>query len=248
MEHLLRATAHAEARHFWFRGFRAFITPLVAHATSGRTDARILDCGCGTGANVELLSRFGRAYGLDLSEAGLRLGREAGRTRLVRASVTAVPFPSDAFDLVTSFDVLYSLQTQDEHSATAEMYRLIRPGGYILVNVAALEVLRGDHSVLSREVRRYSRPALHALLTSAGFIVERITYTNTTLFLPMAFVRAVQRLRGLSTESEAQTDITVPPAPINALLTGLLRLESLWLRHFDSPVGSSLLCLARKPA
>jgi SAM-dependent methyltransferase len=248
VEYLLRATAHAEAQHFWFRGFRAFITPLVARVTSGRTDVRILDCGCGTGANVELLGRFGRAYGFDLSEAGLRFGREAGRTRLVRASVTAVPFPSDAFDLVTSFDVLYSLQARDERLAAAEMYRLIRPGGYALVNVAALEMLRGDHSVLSREVRRYSRSTLRRLLTSAGFVVERITYTNTTLFLPMAVARAIQRLRGLSAESEAQADITVPPAPINAALTGLLRLESVWLRHFDSPVGSSLLCLARKPA
>jgi hypothetical protein len=109
-------------------------------------------------------------------------------------------------------------------------------------------MLRGDHSVLSREVRRYSRSTLRTLLTSAGFVVERITYTNTTLVLPMAVARAIQRLRGLSAESEAQADITVPPAPINAALTGLLRLESLWLRHFDSPVGSSLLCLARKPA
>jgi hypothetical protein len=128
------------------------------------------------------------------------------------------------------------------------MYRLIRPGGYALVNVAALEMLRGDHSVLSREVRRYSRGALRALLGSAGFTVERITYTNTMLFLPMALVRAVQRLRGVSNGREARREITVPPPPINAVLSGVLLLESLWVRHFDSPFGSSLLCLARKPA
>jgi ubiquinone/menaquinone biosynthesis C-methylase UbiE len=248
VEHLLRATAQAEARHFWFRGFRAFVTPLIRQATSGQPDARILDCGCGTGANLALLSRFGRACGFDLSEAGLRIGREGGRTRLARASVTAVPFPDATFDLVTSFDVLYSLQTPDELTAVAEMYRLIRPGGYALVNVAALELLRGDHSVLSREVRRYSRPALQALLTRAGFTIERITYTNATLFAPMALLRAAQRMRGLSSESEAQTDISVPPAPINAVLSGLLLLESVWLRRFNAPFGSSLLCLARKPA
>jgi SAM-dependent methyltransferase len=248
VEHLLRATAHAEARHFWFRGFRAFITPLVARATAGLPDARILDCGCGTGANLELLGCFGRAYGFDLSEAGLRFGLEAGRRRLARASVTAAPFGDDAFDLVTSFDVLYSLQTQDEQTAATEMYRLIRPGGYVLVNVAALELLRGDHSVLSREVRRYTRPALRRLLIDAGFAVERITYTNTALFLPMAGARAIQRWRGLSAESEAQTDIVVPPAPVNAVLGALLQLESLWIRRFNSPFGSSLLCLARKPA
>ena len=66
------------------------------------------------------------------------------------------------------------------------MYRLLRPGGYALVNVAAMEVLRGDHSVLSRERRRYSRADLRRRLEAAGFVVERITYTNATLFLPMA--------------------------------------------------------------
>jgi len=79
VEHLLRATARAEARHFWFRGFRYFVTPLLRQATRGLSAGRLLDCGCGTGANLELLGRFGRAYGFDLSEVGPRIGREAGR-------------------------------------------------------------------------------------------------------------------------------------------------------------------------
>jgi SAM-dependent methyltransferase len=247
VEHLLRATARAEARHFWFRGLRAFVTPLLQRAIGERRDARLVDCGCGTGANVDLLSRFGRAYGFDLSAVGLRLGREAGRTRLARATVTAAPFPSAAFDLVSSFDVLYSLEDGDERAAISEMYRLLRPGGYALVNVAAMEVLRGDHSVLSRERRRYSRADLRRRLEAAGFVVERITYTNVTLFLPMLLGRALQRRRGLKAEGETEQEIAVPPAPLNALLTAALRAESLWLRWLDEPFGSSLLCLARKP-
>ena len=247
MEHLLRATARAEARHFWFRGLRAFVTPLLQRAIGDRRDARLVVCGCGTGANVDLLSRFGRAYGFDLSAVGLRLGREAGRTRLARATVTAAPFPSAAFDLVSSFDVLYSLEDGDERAAISEMYRLLRPGGYALINVAAMEVLRGDHSVLSRERRRYSRADLRRRLEAAGFVVERITYTNATLFVPMVLGRALQRRRGLKAEGETEQEITVPPAPLNALLTAAVKAESLWLRWFDEPFGSSLLCLARKP-
>ena len=151
MEHLLRATAEAETRHFWFRGFRSFVTPLLDSAMSGQSDARLLDCGCGTGANLELLSRFGRAFGFDLSETGLRLGRQAGRMYLARASVDAAPFPAGRFDLVTSFDVLYSLDDTAERSAIAEMFRMLKPGGFVVINVAAMRALRGDHSVLSRE-------------------------------------------------------------------------------------------------
>ena len=247
MDRLLRATARAEARHFWFRGLRWFATPLIRHATRHRPNARILDCGCGTGANLQLLGRFGIPYGFDLSEVGLYIGRQLGRIRLVRASVTAAPFPSDGFDLVTSFDVLYSLQEQDERAAVAEMYRLTRQGGFVLINVAAMEKLRGDHSVLSREVRRYSRASLRRLVTDAGFEIVRLTYTNQVLFLPMLGVRALHRFRGLASEDAAQQEIAVPIAPINGLLSALVFLESLWLRRFDSPAGSSLLCLARKP-
>lgn len=247
MDQLLLATARAETRHFWFRGFRRFVTPLLRRATHGISDARLVDFGCGTGANLNLLGQFGRAYGFDLTFVGLRLGRQAGRTRLVQASVADAPLLTSAFDVVTSFDVLYGLPESVERAAVTEMFRVLKPGGYAVVNVAALDCLKGDHSVLGREVRRYNRQSLSRLLTGAGFHIERITYTNASLFLPMLLVRTYQRWRGLPEEAEAESDITVPPAPVNLLLTAVLHLETTWVRWFNNPVGSSLLCLARKP-
>jgi SAM-dependent methyltransferase len=251
VDHLLRATARAEATHFWFRGFRFFVAPLLKEATAGLPAPRLLDCGCGTGSNVDFLGQFGQAYGFDLAESGLEAGRELGRRRLARATVAAAPFPSGRFDVVTSFDVLYSLEADVEHCAVAEMFRMLRPGGALIVNVAAMDALRGNHSVLSHEVRRYSRAGLRRLLSDAGFTIERITYTNASLFLPMLALRTLQRARGLSASDAAgaaQQEIRVPPAPVNAALTLALRMESVWLSLGRSPFGSSLLCLARKPA
>src|SRR5439155_389410 len=148
MEQLLRATARAEARHFWFRGFRAFVLPLLRRATDHRPDLRLLDCGCGTGANVDLLGRFGRAYGFDRSAVGLRIGRDAGRTRLARADVTAIPCADASFDAVSSFDVLYSLEDRDERTAIAEMHRVLKAGCFEVVTGAATEMRSGDHSIL----------------------------------------------------------------------------------------------------
>jgi SAM-dependent methyltransferase len=247
VDELLRATARVEARHFWFRGFRWFVVPLVRRALDGRAPGRILDCGCGTGANLQMLAEFGTPYGFDLTEAGLYIGRQAGRRRLARASVAAAPFRSDSFDLVTSFDVLYSLPEPDEQAAIREMFRVTRPGGCVVINVAAMESLRGNHSIAGREVRRYTRATLAALVVGAGFTIERLTYTNAVLFGPLLALRTFERWRGLASEAEAVAQFAVPPKPVNGALTAAVFVESIWLRRLNMPFGSSLICIARKP-
>ena len=249
MDRLLEATARAERGHFWFRGFRRFVSPMLARAAAGRTRLRLLDCGCGTGANLrQLLEPHGDAWGFDLTWTGLRLARNAGLTRVAQASAAAVPFPSATFDIVTSFDVLYCLPDEIEREAVREMWRVLKPGGAAIINVAAMEVLRGNHSVLSAELRRYSRESLRALLEPAGFRIERMSYTNAAIFPLMLGVRGAQRAMGLAQESDAEGEITVPPAPVNAALSALLALEACLARAVPMPFGSSLLCLARKPA
>ena len=82
----------------------------------------------------------------------------------------------------------------------------------MIVNVAALSILRGNHSVFGAEVRRSTRRRLRRVLARAGFEVERLTYTNASLFPLMLAVRTVQRMTGLATPEEAGTDVVLPPA------------------------------------
>ena len=247
MDRLLEATHRAERQHFWFRGFRAFVRPLIDEALAGRQRPQILDCGCGTGANMLMLGAYGSTFGFDITWRGLELAHGYGRLRLAQASITQIPFVSDRFDLVTAFDVLYALSDEQEADAVAEAFRVLRPGGSLLINVAALTVLRGSHSVFGGEVRRSTRRRLRAVLSRGGFEIVRLTYTNFSLFPLMLAVRTAQRMIGLPTPEEAGVDIAVPPRPVNAALSSLLWLESRALRVVDMPVGSSLLCLARKP-
>jgi SAM-dependent methyltransferase len=244
MDRLLQATARAERDHFWFRGFRRFIEPLIADAARGVRPV-ILDCGCGTGHNLHMLRKYGRAYGIDLTWAGLQYARAQGERQVARASAAQLPFPDARFDLVTSFDVIYSLPDQVEREAIGEMFRVLKPGGRLILNVAALESLRGNHSVLSGEVRRYSKGDLRRRLEAAGFRVTHSTYTNLSILPMVAAVRLKQRLSGDHIES--QEEITIPAAPVNAALSALLAIEAAALRVVNMPIGSSLLAVASKP-
>jgi SAM-dependent methyltransferase len=246
MDHLLEATYRAEQQHFWFRGLSRFSRPLIEQAVAGISEPEILDCGCGTGANMRRLAPFGRVSGFDLRRAGLEFARSYHQRRLVQGTISHVPFSSGSFDLVTAFDVLAMLDEGMQRQALAEMYRVLRPGGALVLNTAALPFLRGQHAMLWSEVRRYTRPALKAHLERAGFRVLRLTYSNFSLLPLMVPVRLSQRLMGLSTPEETSADLAIPFKPINAALSGLVAIESLALRYVNMPLGSSLLALARK--
>jgi hypothetical protein len=123
------------------------------------------------------------------------------------------------------------------------MFRVLRPGGHLVINVAAMDLLKGNHSVLAAEVRRYTRGTLTDRLTRAGFEVRRMSYTNATILPAVAAVRLLQRITG---HEESQEEISIPSAPVNAVLGAALALEASALRFVNMPFGSSLLALARK--
>jgi len=243
VDRLLDLTRQAEANHFWYHGFRSYLLPVFAQALAARPRARILDVGCGTGYNLGLLARHGSVVGLDLNERGLMLAREIGRP-LVRARTERLPFDDATFDLVTSFDMMQCIPTDRE--AVREMARVAKPGGVVVISMAALEILHGDHSEVWQEYRRYTRASARALAEQAGLRVERVTFMFAVLFPVLLVSRGVQRLTRRYREVRDDTDITIPPAPINALLSGLLRVEAALSRRVGMPVGSSLLVVARK--
>jgi SAM-dependent methyltransferase len=120
VDRLLELTYRAEQLHFWFRGFRQYMAPALARATAGVSRARILDCGCGTGANLEMLRPYGSAVGFDLTAIGAQFARAHGH-RVAQASIGQIPFRSGTFDLATSFDVFQVLPDSVERDAIREM-------------------------------------------------------------------------------------------------------------------------------
>jgi SAM-dependent methyltransferase len=244
MDDLLELTGRAEATHFWFRGFRKFLVPVIAGIADGRPGLRLVDCGCGTGYNLQLLRPYGNAVGFDLNAIEPRRAQAAGFT-LLRGDVTRIPLASSSFDVATSFDVLQCVEA--DVAAVREMARIVRPGGVIILTLAALDALRGDHAEVWQEVRRYTPATATRLVESAGLRPERVSFMFASLFPLMASVRLVQRFtRRLGRTVRADSDITVPIGPVNSLLTALVSAEATLVRYVPMPIGSSLLVVARK--
>jgi SAM-dependent methyltransferase len=241
----LELTAKAQATHFWFRGFRAFISPVLLELTAARRGVRIIDCGCGVGQNIQLLQRYGRVVGFDRNQTGVRLTRASGAT-VVRADAAHAPFRSAAFDIATAFDVLPFVES--DVAAVREMARMVRTGGAVVLTMAALEFLRGDHSESWGELRRYTPAMTRRLLEQADLQVERVSFLFGSLFPLMLSVRLVQRLLRPLRGPRDDTDIAVPWAPVNALLTAIVTAEARAARLVPLPVGSSILAVGRKVA
>jgi SAM-dependent methyltransferase len=230
---------------WWYVGMRRIVFNLLREQLNGASGPlRILDAGCGTGGSLRLLERFGRVTAFDFSQkaAEMYLSRQSGR--ILVASTDAVPFADEAFDLVTSFDVICQLPSPSDEAALRELTRVLRPGGTLLVRTPAFQSLYGPHDATLHTKHRYSTTEMARKMEKAGLQVVQTTYANAILF-PVAAVRRIwSKLRGNFGD---ESDVRPVPKPLNTALTAVLATEASILKRTTLPFGLSVIALARKP-
>ena len=236
-----------EDAHWWFDAMEHITSRLLATTGTGSPDA-VLDAGCGTGRNLRFLKRrfpAATVMGLDSSPVALDHCKKRGFARLVNGSVNALPFASDTFDLVTSFDVL-TADSVNEPLALREHLRVLRPGGRLLVRVAAYNFLRSRHDAEWNIGRRYTRQGLRTTLIQAGFEVKSISYANTFLFPVALAKRWAERLIPPSV-GDSDLQIGAGASPAASALRAILASEAPWVVRSWLPFGLSIITLADKP-
>lgn len=239
-----------EEHHWWFRGMREILAALLNRHAS-QAPARILDAGCGTGFMLSWLRKGNPnawVFGLDLSFDALRYCRERRERLLMQASVADLPFPSKVFDLIITLDVLDSFSPEEAVRPFAELARVLKNGGIILVRAPAFQSLYSQHDRAVSTAHRYTARELGNCLAAQGLVLEKVTYANTLLY-PVALAwRWARRSPGGTPQSDVKP---LPPGLrwLNPLLAGLLGIEAWWLQHLPwrLPVGLSVIALARKP-
>ena len=244
MEHTYPILFRVEQSHWWHIGRRRILADFVSRICRGVTDRkpRILDVGCGTGANLLMLSQYGEAEGVDISEDALAFCRERGLDKVKLGAGEELPYEDATFDLVTAFDVVEHMD--DDLAGLKEMRRVLRPGGHALIFVPTFMFLWGLQDDVSNHRRRYRLPELRRVLEQAGFEIERSSYANITFFMPILLIRKLMRITGIKAATE--NNINVPA--LNGLLGWMLGAERAVLRYINLPFGVSGLCVARVKA
>jgi 2-polyprenyl-3-methyl-5-hydroxy-6-metoxy-1,4-benzoquinol methylase len=230
----------AEEKHWWFRGRRSIIDMFFKKYGIVAGKSHILDFGCNTGFFVGRLQEKGyEVKGIDMSSDAVEFGTKMGVRNLV-VGKTPVPFLSNSFDVFLALDVIEHIQDHD--AAMRDLYRVLKPGGTAFVMVPAFMFMWGLQDKVAHHFRRYSKKELKQLVLRNGFKIERITYFNFFMFIPIAIVRILQRV----VPPKRSSDFDINNMFINTILTKLFVFEARLMKYINFPFGVSLIIVLKK--
>ncbi len=251
LDHEYDTMRTVEDHHWWYDALRAYVVREVKRLVGRQASAHILDAGCGTGGTLDAL-RTANSHGhwqldgIDISPLAVEHTHARGFTEVVLASLDAMPFASASMDAVVSLDVLYHEQI-DEAKSLAEIARVLRPGGYAVINLPAFDSLRGSHDDAVSGVRRYTAARLRVMLEQQGLRVEVLHYWNAWLFFPVLLWRQLSRWCKQDALAATESDLGMLPHWLNTCVSFLTQLDMGVAKAFGLPFGTSVFAVARKP-
>lgn len=239
--------ARLQDRHWWFVAKRRLATAMLARHANVPEPARSLEIGAGTGAMVPVLQRYGPVVGLDYFAPALEFLREA---LPVNGDAQRLPFADSSFDLVGCFDLLYHRNIEQVDRALAEIFRVLRPRGYILITDSACPALYGRHDASHHGARRFSRARLLTELTAAGLTPVHVSYFHMAVFPVVAATRIGGRwlnsALGRKAPEAGQSQLAEASSLANTIFGALYRVEAPLAARFRLPFGVSIVAIARR--
>lgn len=223
--------------HWWYVARRRILAELIGREVPLPKKARILEVGCGTGHNFEMLRRFGRLDALEVDDAARKLASSRLGHQVGSAPLPDLPgVPERTYHLIALLDVLEHVDNRPE--SLASIAAKLAPGGRILVTVPAYQWLWSAHDIAHHHKLRYSKKGLRADAEAAGLRVEKLGYFNSLLFPLAAMVRIAGKLTGKNS-----SDDKLPSRPLNLLFEKIFGLERYAVGRLPFPAGVSLYAL-----
>ena len=228
--------AEAEDRHWWYIGRRAVIRTVLDTTPFSRS-GQVLEIGCGSGGNIELLSSYGSVYATEMDDIlrEVAIARHGSLAKIINGRAPdEIGFDGERFDLIAMFDVLEHIE-KDRDTLKVVASKLT-PNGKLILTCPAYRWLWSVHDERAHHYRRYTRRSLGVLGRSVGLIPIKATYFNSILLPAVAAVRVSSRILSF----EADVGMKTPSRVINSILTGVFSAEASLVRFVSLPVGVSI--------
>jgi len=165
--------------------------------TAGPVRSMIVEIGCSSGLLLrQLVTRLPEHVflGADYTYGTLEtLGKRLPAVPLVQFDLTRCPLPDAFADVVVLLNVLEHIE--DDEAAIAELFRIVRPGGAVVIELPANASLFDVYDRVLMHHRRYDMAALLASLRKAGFTVERRTHLGFLLYPLFYLSKRLNQLR-----------------------------------------------------
>jgi len=242
-----------EDYHWWFASRTRALKAMMDRLLPQTPDFRLLDVGCGAGNMIHHLSHYGQVKGIEIDPRPVKMAHQRGYDVDQFDATQPMPFVDSSFDAVTALDVIE--HNQDDRAILADSYRVLKPGGLVIITVPALMWLWSHNDDINAHVRRYTAAELKQKLAQAGFTVRRVTYNNFFIFPLAAALILLRRFAQAKPElashhlDEEEYQVEMEPAspPVNAVLTLVGKIEATLISQFNLPIGTSLIAVGQKP-
>lgn len=234
-----RQIAALQNIHWWYEGRRRIISDVIVRLKLP-AGAEILEAGCGSGANLGVLQKFGKVSGFEPDDFAAKYASEVSGCRILNGYLPdQIPFSTE-FDLVCAFDVIEHID--DEAGALDALFCKTKAGGYALLTVPAHQWLWSSHDDMNHHKRRYNLLQFQRAIEKAGYHVKKISYYNMWLF-PLAIVaRYIKKIFRM----EDKSDVSMPSMAVNKALARIFSSEKYFLRYLSFPFGLSIIALCGK--
>jgi SAM-dependent methyltransferase len=225
-----------EGKMWWYRALHARLLDALEPSASP-----VLDAGCGTGGFLAVLNHARpsqAAIGLEWHAQAAALAAGKSGLPIARGSINELPFAATTFGTVIAADVLCHAAVEPT-TALAEIKRVLRPKGRLIVNMPAYRALMSAHDTQVHNARRMNAAETKAMLCAAGFRVLRVNYWNG-LLLPLMIVQ-----RKLLARTSDRSDVAAFSPWLDRILHGITELER--CLGLSLPAGGSVLAIAERP-
>lgn len=235
MENLQCILDRLEQEHWWYQARRTIVASVIDSLTV-KHNPSIVSIGCGNGTELAFLQTKGQVTGLDIDMQVVENCRAKGFD-VLQADLLSNTL-SEQFDIVVAMDIVEHIK--DDQQAVQALYKLVKPGGSLIVTVPAFPFLWTDLDELTDfpHHRRYTRTTLQKLLNKTGMTVTLCSYYNFFLF-PLVLLTKI-----LKTSADKQ--LKLPYRFFNTLFYHVFAGERFFLRRYRFPWGGSLIAVIKK--